>query len=300
VTFTGAGQPTGSDNAIVDYQWDLDGDGIYEIDTLGTPSVSRSYPVPATIKVRLQVTDSFGNLGFAPVQFLTIGDRPPVPSFGFAPGTPFTGETVNFFSTSSDPDSAIVEQSWDLDGDGNFGDATGPSVTRSFASPGSYTVSLQVRDAEGSIQTTTQTVVVSAPPQVKQSSPRVSLLSPFPIVRISGAIKRRGTKLRRFSVTAPIGSTVTVRCKGRGCPFRRQTRTARAPAKRGTAATRLIRIRPLERRLLRAGIVVKVFVTKPGTIGKFTQFKMKKQRPPARIDKCLTASGSTPVECPVS
>ena len=140
-------------------------------------------------------------------------------------------------------------------------------------------------------------------PLVTQSGPRISLLSPFPVVRIAGTIKRRGTRLRSFSVAVPFGATVTVRCKGHGCPFHRQTRTARLPAKpkgETAPATKLIHIRRLERRLLRAGMVVRVFVTKQGTIGKFTQFVMKRRRPPARIDRCLAPGSVKPVQCPAS
>jgi YD repeat-containing protein len=303
VTFVGHAEATGFDNEIVDYDWDLDGDGLYETDTGATPGVTRSYPVPASITVRLQVSDKFGNVAFASRQ-LVVANRAPVASFGFAPGTPLVGDAVNFFSTSSDPDTPIVDQAWDLDGDGSFDDASGASVARAFSSPGSYTVGLRVTDSEGSSVVAARTVVVSVrpvAPRVVTSSPKASLLSPFPVVRISGTIKRRGTRLRRFSVVVPIGATLVVRCKGRGCPFRRLARTAQPEAKKGSQpGTKLIRIRRLERRVLRAGMVVRVFVTKQGTIGKFTEFKMKRRRPPVRVDRCLTPGGSSPVQCPVS
>ena len=49
-------------------------------------------------------------------------------------------------STSVDPDSAIPPSAerWDLNGDGLFEEAIGPSATVTFPVPGLYQVSLQV------------------------------------------------------------------------------------------------------------------------------------------------------------
>ena len=41
---------------IVDYAWDLDGNGTFEIDTGSNPHASRVYKVPAAVPVRLRVT----------------------------------------------------------------------------------------------------------------------------------------------------------------------------------------------------------------------------------------------------
>jgi YD repeat-containing protein len=304
VTFSATATAGGSGNEIVDYKWNLDGSGSnqYEVDTGASPTAVHTYGYPRTLTVGVEAFDKFGNVAQGSFS-LTVGNRPPEASFGFSPSAPHAGDTVSFFSTAHDPDTAIAEQSWDLNGDGIFGDATGPSAAAVFTSPGSYLVSLMVTDSEGASTIATVTVVVGARAPVVQSGARISLLSPFPVVRIAGTIKRQGTRLRNFSVTAPFGATVLVRCKGKGCPFRRQTSTARLPAKQkgGTApATKLIHIRRLERRLLRAGMVVRVFVTKQGTIGKFTQFVMKKRRPPARIDRCLAPGSLKPVQCPAS
>ena len=41
-----------------------------------------------------------------------------------------------------------------------------------------------------------------------------------------------------------------------------------------------VRIRKLERRLLRAGASIRIFVTKPGTIGKYTSIRIREGKPP--------------------
>jgi hypothetical protein len=58
-------------------------------------------------------------------------------------------------------------------------------------------------------------------------------------------------------------------------------------------------MRTLERRLLRAGVIVKVFVTRAGTVGKFTRFRVRRGKPPLRSDRCLLPGSSVPVQCPV-
>jgi hypothetical protein len=59
-----------------------------------------------------------------------------------------------------------------------------------------------------------------------------------------------------------------------------------------------VRFRKFERRLLRAGIKIEVFVTKPDTIGKYTRFRIRKRKPPLRWDACLMPRQVAPVACP--
>src|SRR5439155_6157846 len=106
-----------------------------------------------------------------------------------------------------------------------------------------------------------------------------------------------GLRLKRFIVEAPLGSKVSVRCHGRRCPFRRDSRTAGAGQK-GKGPTTRIRIKRLERKLLSAGLVIRVFVTKPGVIGKYTRFKVRGGKPPARSDRCLMPGTTRPTRCP--
>jgi len=75
---------------------------------------------------------------------------------------------VNFDgSGSTDPDlDAIVGFAWDLDGDGQYDDATGPQVTEVFEQPGSYTVRLRVTDARGETGTATRSIQASNSPPV--------------------------------------------------------------------------------------------------------------------------------------
>jgi len=51
--------------------------------------------------------------------------------------------------------------------------------------------------------------------------------------------------------------------------------------------------------VLKQGVKISIYVTKPGTIGKYVEFRFLKRRPPARVDQCLMPSApNKPVECP--
>jgi large repetitive protein len=283
---------TDLDGTISQIEWDTDNDGAFDDGT--GPTASRTFTTSGNKAVRLRVTDNDGAQSIGS-QTIVVGNRAPVASFDFRPGIPIAEQQVTFFSTSDDPDKNIESVEWDLDGDGSF-EAGGTSVARSYPT-GSFTVSVRVTDTEGAFSIATQTIVVSAPPpptavpKIASESPQLRLLNPFPIVRIAGRIGRTGTRFRVLSVNAPQGATVTVRCKGRGCPFKASSRSA--------TAARQVRIRKLERRLLRAGASIKIFVTKPGSIGKYTSIRIRGGKPPRRSDRCLMPDSNTkPVKCP--
>lgn len=119
-------------------------------------------------------------------------------------------------------------------------------------------------------------------------APRLPLLTPFPIVRMRGAADKRGVRVTLLSVRAPATSTVSIYCTGPGCPRKRVV------IKAGRA---LVRARQFERRL-RNGTVLKIYVTKPGFVGKYTRFRLLRNRLPLRADRCVTRPGTRPRSCP--
>jgi hypothetical protein len=151
------------------------------------------------------------------------------------------------------------------------------------------------------VSTRFQPVTVVPPPVsvAKVPKPQFRLMSPFPVVRITGKVTRKGARIKRLTVRAPNGSTVAVRCRSRSCPFHRTnlkvalSGSAKAPAK-------TIRVRKLEHKLLRNGASIKVLVSKPGEIGKYTRFRIRGGKPPVRSDQCLTPGSTVPKECPSS
>lgn len=109
------------------------------------------------------------------------------------------------------------------------------------------------------------------------------LIRPFPVVRIKGRVTARGVNLDLLSVKAPRDATVRVRCRGTSCPPRVRRRA---------------RLKGKLPRVLAAGTVVTVLVTRPGEYGKYTRFVIRRGRAPARTDRCLRGSAVRPVSCP--
>jgi len=80
------------------------------------------------------------------------GNNPPI---AVATGTPTSGTAplaVNFNgSASSDPDAGdTISYSWDLNGDGVYGDSTAANPSYTYSSAGTYNVTLKVTDNHGS------------------------------------------------------------------------------------------------------------------------------------------------------
>jgi hypothetical protein len=282
-----------SDPVSTSQTWDLDGDGKFD-DATG-PQVTRTYATPGRVTVRLRDPDDPVMTDFT--QNLDIAG--PSASFSSFPALPLPGQEVTFVYS---PHQGGLSLAWDLDGDMQFNDGAETTNKRTFPAPGTYPVSLRVTDTldpDLPTSTVTQAIAVRAPdPLAKltgQSAP--SLMSPFPIVRISGKVGRRGARIKRLTVNAPYGAIITVSCHGRGCPFRRASRTV-ARVGRTTSPSKTIRIRKLEGRLLRSHATIKVFVSKAGAIGKYTRFKIRRRRPPLRSDLCLAPGAAKPTSCP--
>jgi hypothetical protein len=210
---------------------------------------------------------------------------PPAASFKWFPAVPQTGEPVSLVSTSSDAFSPIVALAWALGGPFQGG---GIVLTTAFSTPGAHRVRLLVTNAYGLSSVASETINVVGR--------RVPLMQPFPVVRIAGSETRSGVKLRLLRVQqAPAGARVTVRCRGRHCPVRSASRVT---------ASRKLEVSSLEfpafERSLRFGVRLEILVSKPGEIGKYTRFQLRRGRLPERVDMCLDPAGIKPLVCPSS
>lgn len=214
----------------------------------------------------------------------------PDASFGVFPSDPVSGETVRFVSYACDPDGSLAELAWDMDNDGSWDDALGPAAQWIFPA-GSHTVSLRATDSRGAQSVKSQLVSV-VPGSPEYVVPRVftpPLLSPFPIVRLAGRLTEAGARIDVLSVRAPVCSRVTVRCRGATCPVRRVTRLK---------GRKILHIRAIEGRSLRARVRLEVLVSKRHRVGKYTRFRVRRGRPPLRFDTCLRFRDTRGSACP--
>ncbi|TMK98273.1 MAG: hypothetical protein E6G34_11515 [Actinobacteria bacterium] len=249
---------------------------------------------PGVYTVQAEQRDEAGNTGASDPATFTLTGPPsalspsaPVASFRWFPSAPNVGESVSLVSTSSDISSPITHFAWAL---GSSPFQPGERVLRtSFSTPGRHTVRLQVTDANGLSSVATQTIQVGVA--------RLVLMQPFPIVRIAGAETASGVKISLLTVQAPVAARVTVTCKGRRCHTGSESRIARLSRRRHRATTVLLTFRRFERSLP-AGVALEIRVSKPGEIGKYTRFSIRRHRLPARIDACLKPTSSKPIACP--
>lgn len=157
IVFSASGS-SDSDGSITAYNWAF-GDGT----TSNLDNPSKIYASAGTYTATLTVTDDRGATGSATATVTVApsggggSNQAPVARIS-GPVSAALGASVNFSgSTSSDADGTIASYAW------NFGDGTtanGVSVQKSFATPGTYVVSLTVTDNKGATGSAQHTIVV--------------------------------------------------------------------------------------------------------------------------------------------
>jgi glucose/arabinose dehydrogenase/PKD repeat protein len=91
----------------------------------------------------------------------TAANQPPKAVITASPTNGPAPLTVSFDgSGSSDPEGKPLSYSWDLNGDGTFGDATSPTASYTYTTAGVYHPSLRVTDDQGATDTASVTVTV--------------------------------------------------------------------------------------------------------------------------------------------
>ena len=105
------------------------------------------------------------------------GDQPPVASITATPNKGPLPLAVSFSAAGSvDPEGLALSVAWDLDNDGAFDDATGPTASRTFTVAGTYTVGVRVSDPGGGSDIARTVVVAgSTPPAVTMATPTTGL-----------------------------------------------------------------------------------------------------------------------------
>ena len=137
------------DGSISRYEWDLNGDGVYETRSRTITTAGYRYGTVGMVTVRLRVTDNLGSVG-STSKSIRVHAKP-VALLSADRAVPNVGDVVGYRATGSydpDPDGYINSYYWDLDGDNVFERYTGanPYVTTSFATPGMHTIRVRVYD----------------------------------------------------------------------------------------------------------------------------------------------------------
>jgi PKD repeat protein len=321
--------PDGDPKAAT-YQWDFNGDNVYG-DVPAAQSLIKPLSTPGDITVGVQMTDVDGATATARIPIHV--DQPPVPGFTWSPLAPLTGQTVTFTSTSTDPDGAgdILSQNWDLNGDGDFSDASGPTARATFLTAGNYKVSLQVTDQTRVVSTATQTVsVTGAPAPTPPATPGGPVVVERPFqppssgssssggggaggtaadASVPGDATSRtlpvlaGVRVSIAGSVAPRGTQITrlFVVAPRGATVRATCTGKGCPAKRERrkAGKGGVRLRKFER-TFRGPAKVAVTITKSGFIGRYILFTFRRGKAPVRGELCLAPGARAAARCPAS
>lgn len=177
----------------------------------------RRYPLGGTAAtsqaIRLALTPgqllyAAGQAGQRTLLARFTASTPPVATISGVPSTP-AGNTVTFDASGSKAsDGGPLTYSWDLNGDGAFGDATGPTASKAFAA-GTYAIAVRATDDNGLTGSATRAYTADAP-VAKLKSPKASLPA--------SATVTGGTALVRVACArglAPCTGTVTLYGSGR-------------------------------------------------------------------------------------
>jgi len=118
------------------------------------------------------------------------GNQVPVAVVDATPSNGLLPLTVNFDARgSSDPDGDPLTYSWDLNGDGVFGDSTSPNPTYTYTTAGARAVSVRVSDSFNAQDTATVTVTPGDTPPV----PTITTPSPQLTWRVGDTISFSGS-----------------------------------------------------------------------------------------------------------
>lgn len=151
VNFTCTGND--KDGTIALYEWDFDGDGVFDYSSTTSGNVDHIYTGVGEAVAVCRITDNSGLTGMARTTTTTI--RPAVPGSPTVTAMASTGGgnaplPVNFSGSAVD-DGSIVLWEWDFNGDGvyDYSSATSAAASFTYTQAGIFAPALRATDNDG-------------------------------------------------------------------------------------------------------------------------------------------------------
>ena len=169
------------DGVVELYEWDVDGDGIYDWRDLTTGETTWTFNTPGNYTSVLRVTDDYGDSTIeslhVEVRAKTVVEPPPDPTNlppianAGSDAEVNVGDYIEFLMTGIDPDGTIVLYEWDFEGDGIWdASSTVPRINgHTYTEQGVFSAVLRVTDDDNSTATDVRVVTVKDLVVVNQS-----------------------------------------------------------------------------------------------------------------------------------
>jgi|GEM_PF-971163 len=187
-----------NEDVVVDYDWDLDNDGTFEVEDEQPTFSAAEIDGPAVLPVQVLVTDRAGRTATAPAEVHVI-DLAPVVTINGAPATSAEGTAINLTSEVSDPGGAgAFTYAWEVKKSGIIY-ASGTEAAFSFTPDDnlSYAVTLNVTNAAGKTGTASLSIAVTN-------------VAPAAAIHGAPATGQEGTAINLTSVASDPGTVDTL------------------------------------------------------------------------------------------
>lgn len=162
VSLSGGGFTPFGDGRLYKYEWDYEGDGVFDWSSTSTASVSRTYSYGNYVPV-LRITDQLGNTALASPEPIRVTSRAPTAVIYVSTSSGSNPLTLRMHgNSSSDPDGSIAFWEWDFNGDGtyDYGSASTSDIYYTYYTDGVFLLTLRVTDNHGNQATASTTITV--------------------------------------------------------------------------------------------------------------------------------------------
>lgn len=189
----GSSDPDGS---IVKHEWDLDGDGIFELDSGADLDVNFTYDAVGSYTAHVRITDNEGATAEDAVT-ISVNDpdmNPPVADLVAMPSSGDAPLLVTLDASASSDDLGIVNYDWDTNGDGFFEtlDSLDATVVWTYQ-PGTWNPVVRVEDTQGQTDTAEIEIISDAPANAYLTADDVCTPAPSTLLDASNSYEQAGT-----------------------------------------------------------------------------------------------------------
>ncbi|OTF01986.1 PKD domain-containing protein, partial [Halorubrum sp. SD683] len=162
-TITLDASDSSDEGTIVEYRWDLDGDGTIETNTTA-PTIDHVYTELGEVEPAVTVVDDDNETATDSAGIAVVAPNDPPNASLDAPEAATVNESVVLDASGSTDADGIDGYRWDLDGDGEIDEESEtPTLDHTFTDAGRVTVGVTVVGTDGQTATATATVAVGDP-----------------------------------------------------------------------------------------------------------------------------------------